>query len=194
MKLNNIEKGLLPVLIVVFLINYHLYQWYDNSYVNAMQQLNAKPVENRYERIQSEQHYYEIYKIAQEYKGREELVVYIQDERGDDILDYSSTYYSNIGKLPDEDHTSVYLSELGLFVMYYFYPNFIPTYSINQFADMTLQDGAIIISDKDLSIPELARIANTQLLEKLPQLPKNDALRVNRRPAKSYYLFKVQGQ
>ncbi len=193
MKLNSIEKKWLPVLAVIFLINYHLYQWYDNSYVNAIQQLNAKPIEDRYERIQSEQHYYEIYKIAQEYKGREELVIYIQDDRGDDTLDYSSTYYSNIGKKPEEQ-TSVHLSELGLFVMYYFYPSYIPTYSINQFSDMKLSNETIIISDKDLSVPELSHITNTQRLEKLPQLPKNDALRVNRRPANSYYLFKVLNQ
>lgn len=193
MKLHNTEKNLLPVLVVLFLINYHLYQWYDNSYVNAMQQLNAKPVEDRYEKIQSEQHYYEIYKLAKEYKNREHLVVYIQDERDDQMLDYSSTYYSNIGKDP-KDQVPVYLSELGLFVMYYFYPEYIPYYTVREFANLELLPNTVIISDKDLLIPELSSIPNTSKLTKLSQIEKINGLRVNRWPAESYYLFKVQSQ
>src|SRR3990167_9736005 len=94
------ERLLLSVLLIIFLINFHLFQWYDQSYVAAIKQLEVKPIVNRYERIQSEQHYYEIYQIAQKYKGREDLVVLIEDDKSSDNLDYTSRFYANKGKLP----------------------------------------------------------------------------------------------
>jgi len=190
MTLHHNEKLLLPILIVIFVINLHFYQWYDKSYVNAMSQLNAKPIPNRYERIQSEQHYYEIYQLSQRYKGKEDHVIFVQTNRGEEVLDYSSTYYANLDK-PNDKKENIYLSELGLFIDYYFFPTYIPNRTIYDFADMKLQQDYVIISDKDLTIPELSHIPNTHLLTRVEQSPKNDALRVNRRPADPYYIFTV---
>ena len=96
-------------------MNYHFYSFYAGNFSKMKQLVSNKSNLNRYESIQSEHPYYEVWKLSQDTKKQ---VTVIMDVRDESNIDYTTTYFK---KLKGEKE-NYYLSELTLFVNYFFIP------------------------------------------------------------------------
>jgi hypothetical protein len=191
-----------PLIIFIFLVNYHFYSFYAGNFPKMKQLVSSKSNLNRYEAIQSEHPYYEIWKLSQDSKKN---VTVIMDERNEGTIDYTTTYFKK--KMGDKNN--YYLSELTLFINYYFYPRKIKALTFYQavMSKIKYQEGDYIISDynfsfydQGLSIPKnktekeklfdsnfktlYGRLKNIKISEK-------NYFMTNRRRETSYYIYQV---
>lgn len=133
-----------PLIIFIFLVNYHFYSFYKGNFFQMKQLVTKKSNLSRYESIQREHPYYEIWKLSQDNKNH---IIVVMDSRGGDNIDYTTTYFKKL----KGDKNIYYLSELTLFVNYFFYPRKIRTLTFYEaiMPEKKYQKDDYIISDFD---------------------------------------------
>ncbi len=187
-RFKKFEFYLLPTLLIVFLINFHYYQFYTGKFkrFNPYVHLNFKI--NQYETIQNLHPYGPIYQLAQKYRNSDKPVIFIFQKRNDKNFDYTSTYYLNDANPDKKNRKSAYLSELSLYIQYFFYPRVIPVYIAAQYDEMHLAAGSVVIADYDLlyrptplRAKQLKRLSYVYIEFNAIDLRKRD----------SYYAFEV---
>ncbi len=197
-----------PLVIFIFLVNFHYYQFYQDSFEQMKLLIKNKQKSfGDYEKIQSEHPYYEIWRLSES----NEKVVFLNESKDGKEVDYNTTYFKNINKKIKKDY---YLSELKLFVNYYFFPRNIPKFSFYELIfnnDKILTRGVYLISDfemegyykklleenlcRKIKSPE-QKLIEKKFLEtynrlKRLEISKKNYLIVNRHPEKPYYLYEV---
>lgn len=182
-----LELYFLPAILIVFFINHHYFQWHNNSYKKSLAFLNNLSIKDRYERIQSQHPYYEIYGLAKDYKGNEDKILFVFELKSPDMLDYTSTYYESLRTGKSEEKVAKHLSELGLFIDYFFYPESIRIMSLEEFKKHGSTDFEVVISDIDL--PNFLMETNIRLSP--IEISHKEILGPNQKPTKVYYLFHV---
>lgn len=193
---SRLELLIFPTILFIFLVNMHFFQWYRDHYSRSTAYIKNIAINDRYERIQSQHPYYEIYKLAKEYKGKENkvhFVFYFQDDR---TVDYVTTYFLNPANTAEEKLKRYYMSELGLFINYFFYPRLIKPISPDDLTRVNLGPGDVIISDMDLyNLPKLGKKTLSLLssLDKSTQvITHKEALIPNRRPEDIYFIYTIE--
>lgn len=132
-----------PLIIFIFLVNYHFYSFYKQNFFQMKKIITKKINISNYEAIQSEHPYYEIWKLAQ----TDNRVFLVMNNLDTGNVDYTTTYFKRlIG-----DKRNYYLSELSLFINYFFYPRKIESFSFDQLirSKNIYKKRDIIISDFD---------------------------------------------
>ncbi len=197
-----------PLLIIVFLITFHFYSFYQKNFFQMLKLIKSKLHPTLYERIQSENPYYEIWLLSQ----KSNPVYFIFEDKTDKNLDYNTTYFKNKNK-PEKNKINYYLSELKLNIDYYFYPRIIKNFSLYEIVKNQdkIQKNSFIISDYKLddywqkinSLPYLYQIKTTQQKEfdklfssfykrlKRLNIQKKQYLSLIRHPEKPYYIYFV---
>jgi hypothetical protein len=130
MKIRNGEKIILPLLLIIFLITYHYYAFYQNDFNKIFRYIKFTFSQNQYEKIQEFHPFYQIYKISEDTKKSEKNIIYVRTKA--------------------DPKNRQYLDELNIMVNYFFYPRFIKPYSLTQFYKIKLNHGDVIISDYPL--------------------------------------------
>jgi|GEM_PF-1743070 len=196
-----------PLIIAIFLISFHFYSFYQESFFQMMNLIKNKKHQTLYEKIQSENPYYEVWLLAKNGKN----VYFIFEDKNDKNLDYNTTYFKQkqTGK-----KINYYLSELKLNIDYFFYPKVIKPVSLWEilyFHQDNIGKYDIVISDYELD--EYWERINSQIyscfkktvLEKeyderfktfykrLKRLliSKKEFIPINRHPEKPYYIYQV---
>lgn len=196
-----------PLIIFLFLISFHFYSFYQKSFLQMMNLIKDKKYPTLYEKIQSENPYYEIWLFAKNNKN----TYFIFEDKSDKNLDYNTTYFK---QKQTGEKKNYYLSELKLNIYYFFYPKEIKPKSLWEIIYVYqdgLKKGDIIISDYELdeywekiNTQSYAYVRKTPLEEeydkkfkdfykRLKRLPvsKKKFIPVNRHPEKPYYIYQV---
>lgn len=191
-----------PLIIFIFLVNYHFYSFYENNFSKIKELIANKSYLSRYESIQSEHPYYEIWKLSQDKNNN---ITVIMDERNEGTIDYTTTYF----KKKNGDKNNYYLSELTLFVNYFFYPRRIKILTFNQavMSKIKYKQGDYIISDYNLSFykQELNIQKNKTNKQKIfdsnfealykrlkdIKVSEKNFFMTNRRKEKDYYIYQL---
>jgi len=127
------ERLLLPMIIFIFLVNYHFYRFYEKNFNKIFKYLDVKPslVKNQYEKVQAYHPFYFVYKASEEYKGKKDKVHYF----------YSTKDFEN----------ELDIHELYVRFNYFFYPSTIkPVYEFEALKKIPFKPGDLIITDKEL--------------------------------------------
>lgn len=196
-----------PLIIFIFLISFHFYSFYQKSFFQMMNLIKDKNHSTLYEKIQSENPYYEVWLLSNSRKN----IYFIFEDKNDKNLDYNTTYFKQkqIGK-----KINYYLSELKLNIDYFFYPKEIKPVSLWEilyFHQDNIRKYDIIISDYELD--EYWQKINSQsyfcfkktaleeeynkkfktFYKRLKRLliSKKEFIPVNRHPEKPYYIYQV---
>jgi hypothetical protein len=175
----------IPLLFILTVITYRDYLFFLQKPWQIFKVVKPNLTINQYEAVQQHQPYYEIYKLAEEYRQRPDYkIIYFSNKVGDKYIDYNSTFYATLrAGLPVEK----YLSEVSLMVNYFFYPRIIPiSYYLPEVAGLinSSEKNLIVISDenlqtKSLSFPNLTRITDPQI----------DNQKIYR-PVEPFYIYK----
>jgi len=191
-----------PLIIFIFLVNYHFYSFYAGNFSKMKQLVSNKSNLNRYESIQSEHPYYEVWKLSQDTKKQVTVIMYVRDESN---IDYTTTYFK---KLKGEKE-NYYLSELTLFVNYFFYPRIIKTLTFSQaiMLEKNYKKGDYIISDyyfesyfQNLNIlknktekQKIFDLSFLSLYKRLKEIKVSEKkyFLTNRRLERPYYIYQV---
>ena len=196
-----------PLIIALFLISFHFYSFYQKSFFQMVNLIKNKRYPTLYEKIQSENPYYEIWLFAKARKN----IYFIFEDKSDRNLDYNTTYFK---QKQTRKKVNYYLSELKLNIDYFFYPKEIKQKSLWEIVYLyqgDLKKGDMIISDYELD--EYWEKINTQIYscakktilqeeydkkfknfyKRLKRLPisKKNFIPVNRHPEKPYYIYQV---
>ena len=148
-KIRRLDIYLLLFLIVIFLINYHYYRYYEKDFKQISQYVELDLRKNQYNEVQKQNRYYEVYKLAEETKKNKQQVIFLFNHRNKDTYDYSSTYFFNKDITDPEQYEIKHLSELGAVINYFFYPRIIKNYDLKEY----LLYKPEIISDYSAAIP-----------------------------------------
>lgn len=163
---NSHEKYLLPFLLVIFIINYHYYAFYQKDFKKIFRFVPFSLKQNNYEQIQEWHPYYQIYKLAKQ-TNNDTRIIYLKSKKGD-------------GKRP-------FLHELNIMVDYFFYPRFIMSVNLTQFKKIGFKKGEIIISDFNLAYLEPKKeVFLTQ------EFKRKDLFRINRWKEDDYFIYLVE--
>lgn len=196
-----------PLIIFIFLVNFHYYQFYQDSFNQIRFLLKTKQKNlDYYEKIQSEHPYYEIWRLAKLNKN----VIFLNESKSDKEIDYNTTYFKNIN---NKIKLNYYLSELKLFIDYYFFPKKIKTVSFRELVlnPKMLTKDDYLISDYQLegyykklledNLCKKQKTAGQEVIEnkflatynrlKRLEITKKSYMIVNRHPEKPYYLYQV---
>lgn len=183
-------------------MNYHFYSFYAGNFSKMKQLVSNKSNLNRYESIQSEHPYYEVWKLSQDTKKQVTVVMDVRDESN---IDYTTTYFK---KLKGEKE-NYYLSELTLFVNYFFYPRIIKTLTFSQaiMLEKNYKKGDYIISDyyfesyfQNLNIlknktekQKIFDLSFLSLYKRLKEIKVSEKkyFLTNRRLERPYYIYQV---
>jgi hypothetical protein len=166
MKLRQVEKVFLPLLLMIFLITYHYYKFYQDDFNKIFRYVKFSLSEKQYDQIQKFHPYYAVYKLAEETKVNNQNVIYL--------------------KTKIDKKNSLYYDELNLMVNYFFYPKIINAYSLLQLNNIKLLKKTIIISDYDLSLEP--KFNNT--IKSVPFVMIKQ-FRINRWSEKSFFIYEV---
>ncbi|MCR4326808.1 MAG: hypothetical protein NUV52_04090 [Candidatus Roizmanbacteria bacterium] len=169
------EWYLLPLVIILFVIHFHYYDFYTTNFRDIKNFINPSAPEGLYVQVQRQNPYWELYEQSVNYQGSSNSIyVVFTDQR---TLDYTTTYYT--GKKTN-------ISELVIMTNYFFYPREIPTISFKQLKNITLQPHDLIIADMNIN----AYIPATQSgLIRLSASVKKQHVMVNKKFEDPYYLF-----
>ena len=102
-----------PLIIALFLISFHFYSFYQKSFFQMINLIKNKRYPTLYEKIQSENPYYEIWLLAKAGKN----IYFIFEDKSDKNLDYNTTYFK---QKQTRKKVNYYLSELKLNIDYFF--------------------------------------------------------------------------
>jgi len=194
-----------PLIIFIFLVNYHFYGYYQGNFFQLKKLADQKKGLNSYEAIQSEHPYFEIWKIS---KNQQNKVFLVMDRLVDENFDYQTTYFKQLQGYK----IKFYLSELRLMVNYFFYPRIIQTYTFRQLLDLKIlfTKGDYIVSDFDFNSFYVTNYNNPQLPNrpktkeeiefdqqflslyrrlKTIEVVKKDLVMTNRHDASPYYIY-----
>lgn len=163
---NRLELYLLPLIIIVFLVAYHYYRFYEKDFKKIFNHIPFTLNKNQYEEIQEFHPYYQVYKLSKEVKKPEATIIYVRTKTN-----------------PKDKQ---YLHELNIMIDYFFYPKIIKPYSFKEFSKIKLNKNNIIITDNDLSLT----YKNYSKLEPIFFI-KKDLIRINRRKEDDYFIYKV---
>jgi len=160
-----------------------------------------------YEKIQSENPYYEIWLLAKNGKN----VYFIFEDKNDKNLDYNTTYFK---KKKTGKKINYYLSELKLNIDYFFYPKVIKPISLRELIysyQNDIKKDDIIISDYELdeyfrkiNEPSYYFFKKNSLQEEYDKrfinfykrlkrllIIKKNFIPINRHPEKPYYIYQL---
>lgn len=201
-------KYFYPLIIFIFFVNYHFYDFYQKNFLSMLRIINKRKEKTLYEKIQSQNPYYEIWRLTQSNSN----VIFVNEDKDNQFIDYVSNYFLNRDKSP-EKKINYYLTELNLMIKYFFYPKVVSTYSFHQiiFLPQLVKKGMYIISDyefeafyKKIFLESQCSCKKTieeqnieknfiNFYQKLKRLPisKKDYISVIRHPEKPYYLYQV---
>ena len=185
------EIYLLPVLIFIFLYNFHYYGFYKNDFTFNQSIINPDFSKNEYENVMQYHPYSIIYQYAKKFENENNQIYLLLLKKDDKNYDYTSTYLMNVNNKSGKI-TKVYLSELALFSNYYFYPKKIkPFYELTgkEFAEMNLKVDDIIVTDTEIS-PTYEK--NYNLVRVAIDREGNPLVRINRKMEDVYYLYIVE--
>jgi hypothetical protein len=196
-----------PLIIALFLISFHFYSFYQKSFFQMINLIKNKRYPTLYEKIQSENPYYEIWLLAKAGKN----IYFIFEDKSDKNLDYNTTYFK---QKQTRKKVNYYLSELKLNIDYFFYPKEIKPkflWEVVYLYQGDFKKGDMIISDYELD--EYWEKINSQIYscvrktaleeeydkkfknfyKRLKRLPisKKNFIPVNRHPEKPYYIYQV---
>jgi hypothetical protein len=179
---------LIPLFILISLITYRNYQFYLREPWQIFKQIKPNLAIDQYGAVQQNHPYYEIFKLAEEYRNKSDYkVIYFSNKTGAKYIDYNSSLYATL-RSKDGKPVEKYLSAVGLMINYFFYPRIIPiTYSYFEVRDLINSSGerkVIVISDIDLKLkpynfPNLKRLVNQDI----------DNRKVYR-PVEPFFIFK----
>jgi len=197
-----------PLIITIFLITFHFYSFYQKNFFQMLGLIKNKKNLNLYERIQSENPYYEVWQLAKNKAN----IYFIFEDKKENNLDYNTTYFVNKNK--KNNKINYYLSELKLNIDYFFYPKIIKPYSLFElisFYHSKIKKGDFIISDYELDeywqkINQSSYIFQPKstkqeeydnkfisFYKRLKRLviSKKNFIPLNRHPEKPYYIYQV---
>ncbi|PJA55907.1 hypothetical protein CO165_01070 [Candidatus Roizmanbacteria bacterium CG_4_9_14_3_um_filter_33_18] len=165
-KIQNNEKIILPLLLVVFFITYHYFAFYQNDFKKIFAYIKYTFSQNQYEQIQEFHPFFYVYKIAQETKDSKINVIYVRTKV--------------------EEKNRQFLDELNIMINYFFYPRFVKPYSLTQFYKLKLKSGDIIIADFTLHTDE-------KLMKNIKIIPftRKNLFRINKWPEDDYNIYEV---
>ncbi|NMB84588.1 hypothetical protein GYA28_04875 [Candidatus Roizmanbacteria bacterium] len=168
LRLTKKELYFLPVILFFFFAAYRNFRFYINEQKRIGDYVKLDFRKDIYDEIQTQHTYYLIYKTARDYKDKSGVkIYYFSNKTSPENLDYNSTLYANQKSNGSSEKQNVYLSEVGLYINYYFYPKIVDTcYSDSDLSQKIKYGGgkAVIISDIDLidqpikTLPKLKRI------------------------------------
>lgn len=156
----------MPLLISIFFLNYHYYNFYQADFSKITQAVSPSIRQDNYERIQQYHPYYQIYLLAKNIKNPEKNIIFIR----------TKTNALN----------AQYLHELTIMMNYYFYPHLLIPHSLNDFLPLKPRKNQIIISDFELA---LLNLENPKL--KNIVMKKKDLARINRRKEDDFFVYQV---
>ena len=172
------EWYVLPLILVLFGIHYHYYDFYAVNFADIRHFIDAKATEGKYLQVQRQNPYWELYEQAQQYLGSASGIYLVFTS--DTSLDYTTTYYTK---------KQTYISELAVMTNYFFYPRIILRVTMKELRKMTLQKNDLVIADRNIA----AYIPATQSgLLRLPESIKKPYVMVNKKFEEPYYLFVKQ--
>lgn len=170
---------ILPALLFMFVVNYHYFSFYLSEFKSHLSYTKPSLNKNQYAIVQSQHPYFEIYKLAQQYKNDLAVnVVYLFDKRNEKNFDYTSTYYE---QQTNHSKKKMYLSELGIMINYFFYPRIVRTYSYDEFLILNLKQSDIVISDYRY-YPDLEPIVSV----------KDEFNAINKLKKDSFIVYRIQ--
>jgi len=110
-----------------------------------MNLIKNKKYPTLYEKIQSEQPYYEIWQLSK----KNNRVYFIFTDYSGENLDYNSTYFNQ----KKGSKIKYYLSEVKLNIDYFFYPRLVKAYSLPEIINLqkNIKPDDYIISDYELN-------------------------------------------
>lgn len=164
---NPYEKYLLPFLLVIFIINYHYYAFYQDDFKKIFNFVPFSLKQNNFEQIQEWHPYFQIYKLAKDKNNNNKRIIYVR---------------TRIGQGPNP-----YLHELNIMVDYFFYPRIIRAYSLKQFKKMEIKKDDIVVADSVIYADANPKGKLRPLIFK-----KKDLIRVNRRKEDDYFIYFVE--
>ena len=150
---------LLPLALVIFFISLHYYKFYEGDFKRIFSFVSPHLSENQYEEIQKEHPYYPVYQLSKDVNPSQ--------------MKYVHSEFAGEDKIP--------LQELTLMINYFFFPHVIQPLSPSEFAKLALDPRDIIISDIELSSPNLESLSS----------PNPRLKRINRYPEDRYYIYRV---
>ncbi|MFA6005508.1 MAG: hypothetical protein WC775_03395 [Patescibacteria group bacterium] len=182
---------LYPIIIFVFLINYHFYSFYEKNFLSVRALVQQSGETDKYKAVQQEHPYYEIWQLSRQQDLR---VIFIMDRRDDTTFDYTTTYYEKQSGSKD----NFYLSELGLYINYYFFPRIIPARTVQEAMGGSVQyaPGDVVVSDVDLSLYDVDKLRKPGSVMQIPTLEimeqrEKSFVDVIRKPTIKYFIYKV---
>ncbi len=197
-----------PLIIFIFFVNFHFYDFYQKNFLSMLKIISKRKEKTLYEKIQSQNHYYEVWRLANLKKN----VIFVNEDKSSQFIDYVSTYFLNKNK-PQDKKITYYLTELNLMTKYFFYPKIVPVYSFYQiiFSPPLIKKGIYIISDYEFESFYKNKFSENKCLceksiEKINieknflsfyqrlkriEISNKDYVSVIRRPEKTYYLYEV---
>jgi len=165
-KIQKNEIIILPLLLIIFIISYHYYAFYQNDFNKIFSYIKFTFSKNQYEEIQEFQPFYYIYKIAKDTKSSGKNFIYVRTRVDKENLQY--------------------LDELNIMINYFFYPRFVKPYSLAQFYKLKLKHGDIIVADFTLH-------ADENLMKTIKFIPfvKKNLFRINKWPEDYFNIYEV---
>lgn len=144
------QKRLLPLLVFLTFINYHLFKSYEVQFKNAITFNQTKEKEYSYDTIQEDHYYYELYATAQQFHTSQNDAYFIYNDKKESHIDYTSTNLRNVLHPEKSEEPSLKLPELRLYIDYYFAPYIVREIEPKELFALDLHEGDIIISDLNL--------------------------------------------
>ncbi len=168
MKIRLIEYLLFPLLLTVFFITYHYYEFYQDDFTKIFQYVPLSLSVDQYEDIQRHHPYYPIQNAIESTLCSGNKVYYIQTLR--------------------DPKNKIFLKELTIMINYYAYPEKIRGLTMKEFVRQEIPQGSVVISDVDVS----KDIVMNKNMSYRPYQPSEFA-RINRRMEyeQIFYLYNV---
>jgi hypothetical protein len=161
-----IELYLLPLFLLIFLVTYYLYRFYESDFKKMASFVNLSFKRNGYEDIMKQHPYYALYSLSKTVKNPEKNVLYVRTKV--------------------DRQNKQYLRELTIMVDYYFYPHKITAISAEEFKLIPLTNNYVIISDYPLA----PNLYSPEVLRPFIYT-KSTYFRVNRKKEDDVFIFTV---